>query len=414
MIKDQCENCKHRNEPQCQGEKVFDGTSCDSYTRRINLEKVSTTSSKDYYGNSELAIAGVPTSNIDFSSETEVPLTSEYLKETTSIHGWLSFFLFIIGAGGLFSAIYPIATFNVAEYDGSYALAICDVILGLMILFIAGYTIYSFNQRQPNAVFVAKIYVVVIFTVNLLNLFVGEFESTTGFGSMPQVIRSVIWGIIWFLYLTFSKQVGEIIPKDFRKRKTLDYYIIGALIILPIVVLTIAVTNAFNDNEDRKNQMLEEVVLGPDEYTDGISVFKVPEDFSCESQDVEVGPNNKIKIFSLESPLANATICSDFDSDMSDKNFIEYLSSWKDEEASAYKEETITEIRNEVNGHPYHYRMTRFYNDETEVAWRFAMIFDKEQNKMMLISAYDGMPSETYKWGPNSYFLNLLQSVRFK
>ena len=45
-----------------------------------------------------------------------VEITSEWLKANTEIHGWLSFFFFAIILGGLFSAIYPIATFNASAF----------------------------------------------------------------------------------------------------------------------------------------------------------------------------------------------------------------------------------------------------------------------------------------------------------
>ena len=148
-----------------------------------------------------------PKSTRGFYEETP-EITSEYLKQTTSIGGWLSLFLFVVGLGSLVSAVYPIITFDIAEYDGSYLLASCDVFLGFMCLFIGIYTIYSFVQRKPNAVFVAKIYVVLIFVMNLTNLITGGLETGNGIGSANQVVKGVIWGVIWYLLIK-SKKVAE-------------------------------------------------------------------------------------------------------------------------------------------------------------------------------------------------------------
>lgn len=49
-------------------------------------------------------------------------------------------------------------------------------------------------------------YVVVTFITNILALISGEFEET-GLGSLPRIVRSLVWGVIWFSYLTYSEQV---------------------------------------------------------------------------------------------------------------------------------------------------------------------------------------------------------------
>lgn len=88
----------------------------------------------------------------------------------------------------------------------------CRCVLGIMLLALAIYTIYAFLQRKPNAVYLAKVYIAAVFISNVITLFSGEFEES-GMGSMPRLIRSLIWSIVWFLYLTTSKQVNNIIPK---------------------------------------------------------------------------------------------------------------------------------------------------------------------------------------------------------
>ncbi len=363
---------------------------------RINLEK-----------------AGEAEINTGYYEETP-EITSEYLKQTTSISGWLSFFLFAVGLGGLVSAVYPIATFDVAEYDGSYLLASCDVFLGFMCLFIGIYTIYSFVQRKPNAVFVAKIYVVLIFVMNLVNLVMGGLESGNGIGSANQVVKGVIWGVIWYLYLIKSKKVAEVIPHDFRCRQSLDYYIIGALVILPVIILTVALHNALGNNESRRAEMIENVVLAPGEHTDGVAVFRVPDYFSCEWEDVEPAPGNKIRVYTIEAPGIIANICSDFDGDTSDKNFMEYVDGWRNDEFAGDSSELVFDEKGEINGNQYRYMVTRFYDEEGEVAWRYILVYDKDDDKLTLVSAYDGYPDSDYKWGPDDYLHTLIEGIRFR
>ena len=172
-IKDQCEKCKSYT--SCSESKEFNGLSCPSYSKRIDLEKP-----QDNKASEKLE-----------ENKTEVVSTGVELPDPNqSIQGWLTFFLFSIGLGGIISAIFPIATYNVAEYDGSHFLALTDVALGIMLFALACYTIYSFAKRKPNAVFLGKMYVITVFATNVLSLIGGEFEET-GLGSMAQVIRGL-------------------------------------------------------------------------------------------------------------------------------------------------------------------------------------------------------------------------------
>ena len=346
--------------------------------------------------------------------EIEPEITSEYLKQTTNISGWLSFFLFVVGAGGLISALYPVVTFDVTEYDGSYFLALCDVIIGFMCLFVAGYTIYSFVRREPNAVFVAKTYVVMIFVINMLNLVMGNFDSGSGLNSAGQVVRGVIWGVIWFLYLIYSKRVADVIPKDYRSRKTFDYYMAGALVLVPLVILTAVAHKIFADNESRRAEMIENVVLASDEHTDGVAVFRVPDYFSCEWEDVEPAPGNTIRVYTIEAPGIVANICSDFDGDTSDKNFMEYVDGWRNDEFSRDSSELVFDEKGMINGNQYRYMVTRYYDEDGEVAWRYVLVYDKDDDKLTLISAYDGYPGADCKWGPDEYFHTLIEGIRFR
>ena len=93
------------------------------------------------------------TSEIDMTNENE--LTSEYLKKTTTIktRSWLSFFLFQVFVGGLISLIYPIVTFKLEDYGGSYILAMSDISIGILSFILAIQTLKAFSNRKRNAVF---------------------------------------------------------------------------------------------------------------------------------------------------------------------------------------------------------------------------------------------------------------------
>lgn len=356
-IKDQCEQCKKYNE-SCIEPIDYNGMSCDQYDKRINLEKIENT--KDIVGveNKEEHIA----------------------YNDIKIHGWLTFFLFSIAVGGLFSAVYPILTFNVTEYDGSHFLAIGDVALGIMLFTLACYVIYSFCKRKSNAVFLAKMYVVVTFTSNSLLLLGGGYEDT-GLGSLPQIICSLVWGIIWFLYLSFSEQVQDVIPKSYRKTFSRDYYFMVAFIIIPILCMAIGIGDIFSQRKEQEKEFISTTELNYNEYTDGRIIFTKPDGFTCEKQELE---DPKITLFDLESEYGYIRIVSDYDTDISVKNFNSYWEEWEDDELKniAYKE--ILNEKREINDNPYFIKSV-LYKTENPIKWDFAMLFNPQTGKVCVI-----------------------------
>lgn len=387
-IKDQCANCRKKDTDECTEAVVYDGVSCASYSKGINLEK-------------EVDLVTDGESPIQTEEETDdLVYTSENLKENTEIHGWLSFFLFAIIVGGVISAVYPIITYNPAEYGDSNILPIGDVILGIMLLGISIYTLYSFIHRKPNAVFLGKTYVVAVFATNLLSLFGGDFENS-GLGSMPQIIRSLVWAIIWFSYLNLSEQVQEVIPKEYRRLKNSDYYILVALIIVPLTFIAWGIKDVVTSHDEEITTFLQETPLQEGEYTDGKVIFSVPDGFNCEMQEA-----NGLKVFNIENDqIASITLCSDYDGDQSAKNVNDYWSNWEDEDASQYSKTLIVNEKREINGHLYYYKVTRYDINDSYVFWRFIMLYDNASSKVCVISSYDG--------GYDNYIEELLNNVRF-
>lgn len=306
-----------------------------------------------------------------------------------------------IGLGGLVSALYPIFTYNIAEYDGSHFLAISDVFLGVMLLILAGYTIYSFCKRSPNAVFLAKMYVVVTFATNILALISGEFEET-GLGSLPRIVRSLVWGVIWFSYLTYSEQVKTIIPKSYRKVFSRDYYLMTAFIIIPTLCLAIGVGNIFSQREELEHNFISATNLDYNEYTDGRIIFTKPDGFTCEKQELD---DPKITVFDLESEYSYIRIVSDYDSDVSVKNFNTYWNGWNDDDLKDYSYKEITNEKREINGNPYFIKSVK-YETETPIIWHFALLFSPKTGKVCVIHSIQ-TDNETFD------VADLIKTIRF-
>lgn len=337
-----------------------------------------------------------------------VEFTSEWLKSNTEIHGWLSFFFFAIIVGGLISAIYPIATFNAADYAGNFCLGAVDIVTGLLILAVAGFTVYSFLNRKPNAVFWGKTYVALVFLTNLFVLISGSTEEN-GLQSVTQVVRSVIWGIIWFLYLTFSNQVQDVLPKSFRKVSSTDWAIVAASVLLPVFLFIVGYSqiNSLVDSRTTQETELRKTELAYNQRTDGRVIFTIPDSFGCESQVVDI-EGTSATVFSINNDeIGSCTMCSDYDSDKSIENFDSYWNSWKDEDIRNYNTDNVDRGTINVNGNDCLYRITKHYVNGVYVYWRYYLLFDDETGKVFVASFYD-LDNST------DYVDELLESVKFK
>jgi len=344
----------------------------------------------------------------DQSENQTEEITSEWLKANTEIHGWLSFFFFAIIAGGLFSAIYPIATFNASDYAGNFCLGAVDIVTGLLLMAVAGFTVYSFVNRKPNAVFWGKVYVVLVFLTNIFVLIGGATEDT-GFQSTQHVIRGVIWGVIWFLYLTFSDQVEEIIPKSFRKISSTDWAMLAASVLLPVFLFVVGYSqiNSLVDLRNDQEIELRKTELEYNQRTDGRVIFTIPDGFECESQIVDA-EGVSVTVFSINNDaIGNCTMCSDYDTDKSFKNFDSYWDSWKDEDIKNYSTENVDRGSKSINGNDCLYRITKHYVNGVYVYWRYYLLFDDATGKVFIASFYD-TNSSTY------HVDELLESVKFK
>ena len=337
-----------------------------------------------------------------------VEITSEWLKANTEIHGWLSFFFFAIILGGLFSAIYPIVTFNASDYAGNFCLGAVDIVTGLLLLAVAGFTVYSFVNRKPNAVFWGKVYVVLVFLTNVFVLIGGAMEDS-GFLSTKYVIRSVIWGVIWFLYLSFSEQVQEIIPKSFRKISSTDWAMLATSVLLPIFLFVVGYSqiNSLVNSRTTQEIELKKTELAYNQRTDGRVIFTIPDGFECDSQVIDVEGVNATLFRINNDEIGNCTMCSDYDTDKSIKNFDSYWEGWKDEDINNYSSDNVDRGTKTINGNDCLYRITKHFVNGIYVYWRYYLLFDDETGKVFVASFYD-TDNSIY------YVDELLESVKFK
>lgn len=330
----------------------------------------------------------------------------QWLKENTSIHGWLSFFLFVLSLGAGITLFQSIIGYKESAEEVSQTLAIGDLLYAFGVVAIGICTVYAFSERKANAVFYARAFLLIIAISNILLIAIGGYENN-GSNSLTTLLRGVVQGIIWLLYIQYSKQVAEVIPKHYRKVSPGDWCFVSCAVVIPFVFYVIGFNEIVNDNlASMATPSFVQTNLKANERTDGRVCWEIPDGFKCQEQQVEVAQGQYQKLFQLENDsLGNCTIVSDFDNNISWKKFDEYLSNWKDPEAASIPSRKVDGGEKTINGSKCMFRVTEYSLNDAYVYWHFYLLFSGKTSKMFLLSAYGG---------DCAYIQELLQSVRFE
>lgn len=383
-IKDQCDNCRFRDGEGCSKlEPTFDGTSCDVYAKRINLEK-----------EEETVNPVVETAATDNQLEDEIELPSD-----EKIHGWLKFFLiFFVGIGSIASLIISIATFEAGD---NFWISSSDIVFATIYLVTAVLTLVAFHKRDTDAVFLAKTFVVLCFASNLLGLFATDGEVGSD-KIITRLIRSIIWCCIWFIYLCNSNQVESLIPGSYRKTKTRDWIIIATVVLLPFTCIGLGVASDKKTHAETEAVALSNLNLDNNQFTDGRIVLTIPTGTDC---DESMAEGTKVFTISDAETGADVTVVSDYDTDITKKNFNNYWRGWKSDELDEIHYEVIKDDKKSTEDITVFYKLIRA-ELENPVDWEFALVFHHRTGKVCLISGYS---SAEYN-SPVAYIIN---NIRF-
>lgn len=170
------------------------------------------------------------------SAESEVQeITSEKLKATTKLDGWLGFMIFLVVVGGIHSLLYPFITYDLEEwYDSARSnFTLFSLVLGCILTFaLAMHVWYSFYHRLPNSIFLAISYIIVCLLPILYSILCGWFLILFSI----KTILSLVIGVAWICYLQRSEYVAEVIPREFRKASRSDYAFVASVILIPLLL----------------------------------------------------------------------------------------------------------------------------------------------------------------------------------
>ena len=365
-IKDQCELCRNIIEGVCSVcSPVYDATSCPEYKKRIALKKNGDTQSVDLNPDSSISEPAISESNS--SNENGDTVGPGY----GDIRGWLSFFLiFFVGIGSVASLIMSIAMTNVSEYDGNWWLAGSDIVFAAIYMVVGIFTLFSFYKKKPDAVFLGRFFIILCFLSNVLALF-GADETTTS-QITARMVRSLCWCCIWFIFTYKSKQINELFPKEYRKSNTLDYILIGVAILVPLIMIGIGISSAKSSHTEKEMQAVAQLTLGHNEFSDGRIVLTIPDGSDCDETKTE-----QLKVFTVSDAEtgAEATVVSDYDTDVTKKNFNGYWRSWKPDELSNLQYEVVKDEKQSDDDRTVFYKLICI-DLEQPVDWEFSLIFD--------------------------------------
>ena len=323
--------------------------------------------------------------------------------------GWLSLFLIQIGIGGALSPIIGIYTMSLSNYDlgigqwFSIIGASTDVILLLGLAFLAFYTIISFNRYSPNAVGLGKSYIIIVFITNLFVVLLGDYELS-GFNSLSQTIIGLIWQVIWFIYLTRSKLLKELFPKQKRRLLKRDKIILISIVAPSIIWLISILAFNFSQNNTTQSQpnqnTFTESNLSFNEYTDGRIIFVKPVGLSIE----KLTEDNETFFELTQDEKISMTLYSTFDNTDTQEYFEECLRAWADKSFEDFEFNVINQQNYFQNGSSI-YLKTLQYNSEPIIEWTFVILFNKETSKCCILSCFSENEIE--------FMSDLINSIRF-
>lgn len=389
-IRDQCNNCRYQIDDNCTKlVPSFDGTSCNVYEKRINLNK-----SEDE--NTPLSIT--ESGNPDYP-EKNANIPSGYIEDETDtssfedIHGWLLFFLIVfVGIGSIWSII---ELFSLNLGDENIWVSIYTVVTVLCYVSTGILTLVAFKKRDSDAVLLAKTYIITRFILSILALASDDLTSR----ETSQTISSLLWCVIWFIFLYCSKQVKRQIP--YRKSKTRDWLLIGAVILLPLAFLGIGIAGENKTHSETEAEAMSNLSLSSNQFTDGRIVLTLPNGVDCEESMAE-----NTKVFSVSDPETGAevTIVSDYDNEITKKNFNQYWRGWKSDELNGLEYDIVKDDKQTNENITVFYKLVRIKVDNP-VDWEFALVFDQRTGKVCLVSGYSSAEGDS----PVAYIINNLE-----
>lgn len=327
---------------------------------------------------------------------------------------FLVLFILVLFSSGYITVVSGFSNMSLSDYDlGVKGLSvvglICDIVF---ILGMSGLSIYvatRFIARKNNAVPLAKILLVVGFVTRLLLLISDQTEKSGHFSSNRMIIILVL-SALWFLYLSYSKKVNFIFPKEERKLLKNDKIYLASTIVPGLLWIGLSFIISLNQEfVPAGNYQIAEIItesqLGSNEYTDGRIIFERPYGFSIEKKKV----NGDDDLFNLEAgEEVSLMVYSVYDNNDNKEYFNEVMQDFADSTMSNFEYVIGNDKHYILSGNSFYIREL-IYRTEPAIKWTFVLIFNKETSKCCVVSCFDSAIGKRA-----DYLESLINSIRFK
>lgn len=314
-------------------------------------------------------------------TDKEPEIQRENPQEKEPIKGWLMFFLIVyVGIGSAASL-----ALNIIDYsnDGNFWTSTIDLAFATIYLTTGIFTIIAFVKRQSDAIYLAKLYIIMCFCSNLTAL-IAQDEATTQH-ELKSMARSLIWSLIWFVYMYRSQQIKNLFPPENRKAKARSIILTVAALLIPSL-FTAMIIYTDKSTDELEQEAIENLVLSDNQRTDGHIVITLPDSTVCEETIGDYG----IRYFIITDTTSKVevTIVTNYASDASQESFNEYYKAWKDEDFNKYFTKTLKTQEQEDDGVKTYYKLTRLTVDGHPIDWEFYVFFDTERDRACIMSSY--------------------------
>jgi len=334
-------------------------------------------------------------------------------RNNRGMQGWLSAFLFLTLSSIFMDIRSAIGNFSIDSYSlfelgsfGIYWHYFLSIIDHFFSAFLAAYVIYSFSTFQPNAVFIVKLHLIVLFLLTLCVFLGNIFQENKMENTSSIIVIKFAWCIGWFLYFCFSTQIKELFPKSERKIFKRDKYLIGFIVAFPIIIFIMICITLLRKEMNTKilDDTPIEIILRDGEYFDGKIALMPIDGLHIEQKESE---DEEIYFYLFSDDGAGITLLSGYEKeDAALYSFAEYMDNWKDKDLDDYKYEEIDEHYYSTDDNSIRYKILQ-YDSEPVIYWTFALIFNKKTHKCALISCYS-LEDE------RKYVDELVSAIRFE
>lgn len=336
------------------------------------------------------------TESNEIEANADKPVTAEWLRSNTRIRGWLALFMLGLLLSPLWSLDEAFVTVNSAtECYGNIIIATTGIVTVLGLLVVAIWTFAAFHRRWPSAVFWARFLLGYCLLGSVLSLSLMHDEmSASEYG---QAIGTVFLLIVWLVYFRVSKQVSKVIPRQYRHAGFGTWAAAAFFVLLPFVWGAAGIAQVvlgYNGNVEIRQSELPE-----GELTEGHVVFRPPEGWSS-----DVGSlGEAVVCIMMDGKDSSIELLSILDPDDTKENFDSTAESFADEDFDKLKRQTVLDEQTMVNGNKCYYRVVNY---ESAFYWHFAILFDSDTGKAVVLSGYFPTPDAKEMKG-------VLESTRF-